>query len=105
MRAAMNISNRNTAIKRTAKVCLVAVAVMGLAQFGLSPALDERGQLIVSALDASLALQGIGLMLIASFGRFRVVALRRQLRELTLRRVVRNPWYRSEVAIEVPVGG
>lgn len=105
MRAAMNIRNRNTAIKRAAKGCLVAVAVMSVAQFGLSPVLDERGQLIISALDASLALQGIGLMLMVSFGRYRFVTLRRQLRELTPRRVVRNPWYRPEMAIEVPVGG
>jgi hypothetical protein len=103
MRAAMNICNRNTAIKRAAKGCLVAVAVMGVAQFGLSPLLDERGQLLVSALDATLALQGIGMMLIVSFGRLRVVALRLRLRELALRRVVRNPWYRPGVAIEVPV--
>ncbi len=105
MRAAMNISNRNTAIKRAARVCLVAAALMGLAQFGLGPVLDERGQLLVSALDASLALQGIGLMLIVSFGRLRFVASRRRLRGLMSRRVVRNPWYRPEVAIEVPVGG
>ena len=103
MRAAMNISNRNTAIKRAARGCLVAVAVMSVTQFGLSPLLDERGQLLVSALDASLASQGIGLMLIVSFGRLRYVALHRKLRELTLRRVVRNPWYRPGVAIEVPV--
>ena len=103
MRAAMNISNRNTAIKRAARGCLVAVAVMSVTQFGLSPLLDERGQLLVSALDASLASQGIGLMLIVSFGRLRYVALHRKLRELTLRRVVRKPWYRPGVAIEVPV--
>lgn len=102
MRAAMNISNRNTAIKRAAKGCLVAVALMGVAQFGLSPMLDERGQLLVSALDATLALQGIGMMLIVAFGRLRLVALHRKLRELTQRRVVRNPWYRPGVAIEVP---
>lgn len=105
MRAAMNISNRNTAIKRAAKGCLVAVAVMSVAQFGLSPVLDERGQLLVSALDASLALQGIGLMLIVSFGRLRFVTPRRHLRELLSRRVVRNPWYRPGVAIEVPISG
>lgn len=105
MRAAMRICKRNTAIGRAAKGCLVAVAVMSVAQFGLSPVLDERGQLLVSAVDASLALQGIGLMLIVSFSRLRWVVLRRQWRALASRRAVRNPWYRPEVAIGASASG
>lgn len=105
MRAAMTICNRNTAIKRAAKFCLVAAAIMGAAQFGLSPFVDERGLLLISAVNMSLALQGIGLMLIVSYGRLRFVSLRRRFRESMRRRVVSDPWHRPGVAIEVPVSG
>lgn len=102
MRAAMTSCNRSAAVKRAARICLVAVAAMGAAQLGLMPWLDPRGRLLLSAVVASLASQGIVLMLIVSFGRLRFVTVRRRARRFGR---VRNPWYPPGVAIKVPVGG
>lgn len=101
MRAAMTYCNRYSAIKRAARLCGVAAVVMGVMQFGLAPWLNPVGRLLVSALDASLAMQGVCLMLMVAYGRLRIRSIRRSVRDVWQWRV-RNAWYPARPVTQMP---
>jgi hypothetical protein len=101
MRAAMTYCNRYSAIKRAARLCGVAAVAMGVMQFGLAPWLNPGGRLLVSAFDATLALQGICLILMVAYGRLRLMSIRRKVRDVWQWRV-RNMWYPAQPVMELP---
>ena len=88
-------SFRHAAVRRAGRFCLAACLLLSLIQFGLTPWLGLRVQILISAVVASLALQGIALMMIVSLGRVRFVAVRRRARDLELWRV-RSVWRQHE---------